>query len=457
MRTSALPRPEFSAFDTVDGITPAARATSTIVTRAMENNLLEIVVYARYRRAMENDVHRRAGRALPIAALVVSMLAGACSSSSSAATRTAAPSTTVPAPAPSTTIPASAPAVDAEWQTASPASVGLDAAKLAQISATAQQGNSHCLDVVRDGKIAYEAGYGGRTTDTVQDIFSATKSIASVLVGIAQDDGSLRITDPASNYIPQWKGTPAGAVTIKDLLSMDSGREWSPAIDYVQLLGAADQTAFAVGLEQTSAPGTVWAYNNSAVQTLDAVLEQATSTDVATFAEQRLFGPLGMTNSKIGHDKAGNALTYEGTTSTCRDMARFGQLLLNNGRWGPKQIVSSAYLHVATAVSSTHLNDGYGYLFWVNHDGVIADPLVATNLKDAANPTKARGRIAAGAPDSMYWALGLGNQIVQVDPGSGTVVVRLGTAQARPKPPTFGPGEASKVVTTAILPGRSKG
>ena len=394
-------------------------------------------------------------QAILLAALASVTLGASCSSSSGAAPR----ATTTPAAPPrstTTTAPA-APFVGANWQTTTPASVGLDGAELAQISTTARAGNSHCLDVVRDGKIAYEAGYGGRTAESVQDIFSATKSIASVLVGIAQDDGDLKITDRASTYVVEWKGSPAQAVTIKDLLSMDSGREWSPAIDYVQLLGSADQTAFALGLKQTTAPGTVWAYNNSAVQTLESVLQKATGVDVAMFAKERLFDPLGMTQTKLGRDRAGNAQTYEGATSTCRDLARFGQLLLNKGRWGTQQIVSSAYLHDATAVSSTHLNDGYGYLFWLNHFGVIDDPLVATSLKDAASPTRTRGRIATGAPNSMYWVLGLGNQIVQVDPGSGTVVVRLGTAQARPTPPTFGPEEASKVVTKAILPGRSKG
>ena len=55
-----------------------------------------------------------------------------------------------------------------------------------------------------------------------------------------------------------------------------------------------------------------------------------------------------------------------------------------------------------------------------------------------------------GAPAGMYWALGLGNQLIQIDPGSRTVVVRLGTAEPRPRPPTFGPAQASKVVTEAV-------
>ncbi len=60
------------------------------------------------------------------------------------------------------------------------------------------------------------------------------------------------------------------------------------------------------------------------------------------------------------------------------------------------------------------------------------------------------GPLAPGAPDDMYWALGLGNQLIQIDPGTRTVVVRLGTAELIPLPPTFGPGDASEVVTQAV-------
>ena len=122
-----------------------------------------------------------------------------------------------------------------------------------------------------------------------------------------------------------------GDVTIRDLLSNDSGREWSLAIDYVQLIGAADRTAFAVGLTQASPPGTVWAYNNSAIQTLQRVLQGATGQDPVAFARQRLFGPLGMTHTKMTRDRAGNAQMFEGVDSTCQDMARFGLLMLHHG------------------------------------------------------------------------------------------------------------------------------
>ena len=93
--------------------------------------------------------------------------------------------------------------------------------------------------------------------------------------------------------------------------------------------------------------------------------------------------------------------------------------------------MSSAWVKDATGHSSQELNAAYGYLWWLNRKGVIGSPLVATDLSKAQNPTTTKGQIVPGAPDDMFWALGLGNQIVQVDPGSKTVVVRLGTAEAR--------------------------
>jgi CubicO group peptidase (beta-lactamase class C family) len=344
---------------------------------------------------------------------------------------------------------AAPPQPGADWQKVAPAAVGLDAAKLNQIAAQAKQGKSNCLVVARDGKLAGEWYFRGTGPNTTQDVFSATKSVASTLVGIARDDGDLRIGESASKWIPQWRGTKSAAVTVRDLLSMDSGREWSPLTDYLRLLAAPDRTAFAIGLGQAATPGTVWAYNNSAVQTLDRVLAQATGEDAATFAEHRLFGPLGMAHTSLGRDRAGNPQLFEGMRSTCRDLARFGVLMLDQGRWGDKQVVSSAWVKAATSRSSTNLNAAYGYLWWLNRESVIPSVTAATSLQEVKGVRK--GRLVPGAPASMYWALGLGNQLIQIDPGSRTVVVRLGTASPIPLPPTFGPAAASEVATTALL------
>ncbi|OAA25764.1 penicillin-binding protein, beta-lactamase class C [Frankia sp. EI5c] len=337
------------------------------------------------------------------------------------------------------------------WETVNPAAVGLDPAKLEAIAKTAEQGKSTCLLVSRNGQIAGEWYFRGSTPTTPAAVYSVTKSLTSTLVGIAQDDGDLRLDDSAATWIPQWKGTPAEAVTVRDLVSNDSGRQWSIKIDYEDLIQAEDKTAFAVALPQDRKPGEVWAYNNSAVQTLEEVLRGATGEEVIDFARERVFEPLGMNDSSMTTDATGNTLTFMGLQSTCRDIARLGYLMLAHGDWNGEQIVSRDWVDAAVGDSSTKMNAAYGYLWWLNREGVLAQPLAASDISAAADTTTKRGRLVPDAPADTFWAIGLGNQILQMDPGSGTVVVRLGTPEARPVPPTFGAEEASRVLTEALV------
>lgn len=391
-----------------------------------------------------------------MAVMLVSLLAGCTGGSGNHAAGPASASTASADTASASPRPATGSAAPA-WQTVTPGSVGLSAARLRQIADQARRGASNCLIVLRYGQIAGEWYFRGTGRGTTQDVFSVTKSITSVLIGIAQDEGDLNISDSASRWIPQWRGTPAAAVTIRDLLSNDSGRQWSLQIDYTQLLQARDRTAFAVGLRQADPPGTVWAYNNSAVQTLQRVLQAATGQDVAAFAEQHLFKPAGMTSTTMTRDAAGNPQTFEGVQSTCRDMARFGQVMLDQGRRGRTRIVSAAWVRASTGPSSTKLNAAYGYLWWLNHRGVLAGPLAPVTLQQAESPRAAKTRLVPAAPDDLYWAIGFGNQIVQVDPSTQTVVVRLGLPQAQPTSPTFGTAQASEVVTQVVIGSRPGG
>ncbi|MCK9931215.1 beta-lactamase family protein [Frankia sp. Mgl5] len=337
------------------------------------------------------------------------------------------------------------------WETVDPRAVGLDPAKLEDIAHAAEQGKSNCLLVSRNGRIAGEWYFKGFTPTTPQPVFSITKSLTSTLVGIAQDDGDLRLDDSAATWVPQWKGTPAQAVTVRDLVSNDSGRQWSTTIDYQELIAAPDQTAFAVALPQERPPGEVWAYNNSAIQTLEQVLSGATGQEVGDYARERVFEPLGMADSRMTTDRAGNTLTFMGLQTTCRDVARLGYLMLAHGEWNGQRVVSSDWVTEATGRSSTEMNAAYGYLWWLNREGVLAQPLAASDISAAADPTTRHGQLVPTAPADMYWAIGLGNQILQIDPGSGTVVVRLGSGEARPQPPTFGVADASRVVTEALV------
>ncbi len=314
--------------------------------------------------------------------------------------------------------------------TASPEELGFDATVLERLASEAEAAGSTCFLVARHGTIVGEWYWNGGAADQPQEVFSVTKSVTSTLVGLAQADGSLSIEDPAADYIREWQGTGSAQVTIRNLLSNDSGRFWSTESDYGDLIRARDRTAYAVGLEQTDPPGTVWAYNNAAIQTLDRVIRTATGEETQDYAQDRLFGPLEMTSTRMTLDASrGSTQAFFGMQSTCPDLERFGQLFAQQGEWDGEQIVPRSWVSDAVGRSSQDLNAAYGLLWWVNREGPLRDPV------DAEDPTRPPGvdtvgQLVEGAPEAMYAALGFGGQVVLVDPDSGTVVVRLGTAGA---------------------------
>jgi len=390
---------------------------------------------------------RRPGRrGAVVAALVLTgaVVAG-CSGSSSDGAGSSSTTATVAAPGGTggRAAPVGAIGVDGvtEWSTVTPAEAGLDPAVLDEMAAEAEQLDSTCFLVVRDGRIAAEHYWGSGGEHEAQEVFSVTKSFASTLVGIAQDDGSLSVEDPASRWITEWDATPSAEVTVADLLSNVSGRFWSFDSDYGRLIASLDRTGYAIGLDQEHEPGTYWAYNNAAIQSLSRVLDRATGEPVPDFGRERLLAPLGMDDSRFGTDGAGNGLTFMGLRSTCRDLARFGVLVLDRGEWNGEQVVSADYLDAATGRPSQDLNAAYGYLFWLNHRGSIASAVSPLSAEEQAGA--AEGQLVADRPERLVWALGLGGQVVQMDPGTNTVVVRLGPASFSSR---YGPALTARIL-----------
>ncbi|CUR61822.1 putative Beta-lactamase [metagenome] len=334
------------------------------------------------------------------------------------------------------------------WPVRTPSSLGLRGGVLEAGAKEARRLDSTCFAVVKDGKLARDWNWQvGR--DVPREVFSITKSVASTLVGIAVRDGDLRLDDRVSTYVPQWRGTPSASVTVRNLLSNDSGRYWSLQSDYADLLAARNRTKYAVGLTQQYAPGSAWAYNNAAIQVLEPVLEKATGMGVARFARTRLFEPLGMTHSELITDRSDDAaMVFYGLRTTCLDLARFGSLYLGRGKVDGRRLLDTSYVKRAVGRSSTVHNAAYGYLWWLNRPGRIRG---ATDPVDAqGQPLRpVTGQLAAYAPANVYAALGFGGQVLLVDPNSRTMVVRLGSP-APAGEEGYGFGNAARVLTRAL-------
>ena len=322
-----------------------------------------------------------------------------------------------------------------EWERLDATAAGFDPDALGDLVERARDAGSGCLVVARDGRLVVDEAWGPGSPGEPREAFSVTKSFTSVLTGIAQDRGELSLTDPAADHIASWRSTPSDQVTVEDLLANDSGREWSLALDYRELLGAPDKTTFAVELAQAEPPGAVWAYNNSAIQTLAAVLEAATGEPAASYAEEVLFGPIGMADSELSTDPSGGTLTFMGLRTTCQDLARFGHLVLHHGRWDGEQVVSAEYVEAATGAPSTDLAANYGLLFWLNRSGPLVTPTIATT--GSTEGSEDDGQMVPGAPEDVCWALGFNNQVMAVLPSEGVVAVRLGPAPPAGQPFSF--------------------
>lgn len=348
----------------------------------------------------------------------------AAPTSSPAPAAPAAPATTTPSPAEPAVFPGRT------WQRA-------DEGDWSDLDAELRRDGSTCVAVVKDGRLVHDAYFNGGAERTGGRIYSITKSLTALLAGQQVDDGDLDLDAPAARQVERWRaaGTGAADVTVRSLLSMTSGRRWSEAADRQMIRATTDQTGFAVAAAQERPPGERWVYDNAAAQTLEDVLDDAApGGDVVAMADDRLLGPLGMRDTAWGRDGAGNALTYSGATSTCLDLARVGHLMLNEGRWDGRQLVSSDLVRQITTPSSAD-NAAYGLLWWTNATGRVVE--IRRQAGFAVDREPYAGRIAPNVPFDAFWALGYGNQYVAVVPSEGVVAVRLGARPASPDRVTF--------------------
>ena len=307
----------------------------------------------------------------------------------------------------------------ADWPKADPESVGMDSKMLEKALETAKDNDSHCLLVTRGGRIITEWYDETWDEDTEGNLYSVTKSLTSLVVGRAVQEGLLDIDEPAQEFIPAWAEDGRRDITIRHLLSMTSGLSWTLITDFVELSNRSDMTLYATELSQDHEPGSYWQYSNAGVQALDAVLSRVFEEPVIDWAETALFGPIGA-GATFSLDPEDNTILFSEARASCRDLARIGYLVLRNGKWGSDQLIDAAYLDAATTSSST-LNEAYGHLFWLNTDGHwIATPSAISEREEGD------GSMWPAAPEHIIMAKGLQAQLMVVDKENDLVFSRIG-------------------------------
>jgi len=297
----------------------------------------------------------------------------------------------------------------ASWPTAPPETQGFDSAALADVieQIDAQGLPIDSVQVARSGVLILDAYFYPYPGEQKHDIASVTKSVTSTLIGIAIDQGLLALDQGVLTSFPELAPDPASNgksdIDLRHLLTMTSGLDCgrSPGEpELFEMIGSDHYVRYALELPMAVAPGTDWAYCSPGSHLMSAMIAKAAETSTLEFAEENLFGPLGITDVAWPTDPQGVNRGWGDLQLHPRDMARIGQLFLNEGSWNGIQIVSKGWVEQASQsfVLTGDGETGYGYQWWV----------------------------LAGAFEGVYEARGRSGQAIIVWPDKDVVAVFTG-------------------------------
>jgi CubicO group peptidase (beta-lactamase class C family) len=326
------------------------------------------------------------------------------------------------------------PVVRDGWATASPEEVGMKRRHLEKtVSAilAGEAGEIHSLLVVRHGKLVLEEYFHGYARDDLHDVGSCTHCVASLLIGIAVDQGRIpSLSVPVLDIFSELRKAAARGwerVSLKHVLTMTTGWFDQQARPISVTEGSEALLVDTLARSPTHDPGTRWHHSDRNVNLLSGVLRRATGLQADEFAATFLFGPLGIEEFEWNRGPDGDFPgMHAGLRLRPRDMAKLGLLVLEEGRWQGRQVVSAEWIRESTSEQLDFLIAGdeqYGYLWWL-------PPLPESS---------GGGRVIA--------AWGRGSQFIYVSPSLDTVVTLTGGNQFNGK--TFLP---PRVLSRYLLP-----
>jgi CubicO group peptidase (beta-lactamase class C family) len=313
-----------------------------------------------------------------------------------------------------------------DWITGLPEEVGLDSAALVEMFDYVRQHEVpvHSAQIVRHGRMVLDAYFYPYSVEMRHDVASVTKSVTSTLIGLAIQKGFLRdVQQPVLSLFPDRPlANPderKRRITLEHLLTMQSG--WDCGFEpkearLFEMRRSADWLQFMLDLPIVADPGTRFGYCSGNPHVLSVILSRTTGTNALAFARRELFEPLGIYDVSWPTDSKDNNHGWGDLQLHPRDMAKLGQLFLQRGRWGSRQILSESWVRTATEnhVEHTVNKDHYGYAWWVKGDDF----------------------------PGMFEAVGRGGQRINVWPAKDMVMVLTGGE--------FEPGDLAHFVLKAL-------
>jgi CubicO group peptidase (beta-lactamase class C family) len=264
------------------------------------------------------------------------------------------------------------------WLTSTPEEQGMNGTLLEEMLSYCDDSNLELqgIMVVRNGyNILEEYPDPEFNESSLSDTWSVTKSVISILVGIALDEGYINSLDVAMvSFFPNRTianlDSQKESITLRHLLTMTSGLQWGSS-DNSAILLSSDWVQYVLDRPMAHTPGETWNYNSGAVHILSAILNNTVGMTPSAFAEIHLFQPLGIVDYEWMADPQGLDYGGYGLQLTLQDMAKIGFLFLNNGTWDAEQIVSRVWVENSTKAYSTGVayysifQGDYGYLWWM--------------------------------------------------------------------------------------------
>ena len=261
------------------------------------------------------------------------------------------------------------------WPTG-PLPLGVDAAVVrAAGNEMVGRGRGDAVVVVHGGRVVYEQYAPGVMADSILPSFSVSKSFTSTMIGLLVGRGRLKLDDRAP--IPEWSARtdPRRAITLRNLLNMSSGLQWTEEYfngqsDVVQMVVSGDESRYAIAKPLAFTPGTRWHYSTGDTAVLGRIIADTARVSGNTYRaylHRQLFDPLGINPVDPGFDGAGRWRAGWWTNTTTRNFAKLGLLYLRDGMWENKRFLSSKWVDFVRTPSPAF--SGYGGQFWLNNDG----------------------------------------------------------------------------------------
>ena len=306
--------------------------------------------------------------------------------------------------------------------------------------------------VIRNDSILFEEYFGGYSKEDISTFFSVSKSVTSLLVGIAIDEGYISgINDPVTKYIEELNDADPmfQKLTIRHLLQMRAGLKCdenysTPFSGMARLYYGTNQLGMLRRMEFEYEPGTKHEYQSASTAILGIVVEKATKRNLAQYFEEKVWIPLGMENTgtwSLDDNRHKSAKAYSGLNATARDLAKIGRLYINKGKYKDKQIVSEEW--IKQTLTPNPGNDNYQYQ-WYNFSGSGTDTTGNRNFPDSTSALKTRNikykkyqnydiwkdeskdKWRLSLYTGQYYALGIMHQVLFIDPEKNIIIVRLG-------------------------------